>query len=310
MDYRLKDFMEKRFPAGNTIRIDHPFDDEDEALKMLVGKDFLIESIEDDGLHCTDANGNSTVIDPEKYAFYKLNQPPILAYGCDDEPAELTDVRQIAEFIINNGNHCDISMYTKDTDEYVLNTMGIYLDHIADMDFRDELLTILVPLQQQYPFGMPKKQEEAETASDAERKIVEYNGTKVYFEISDYYYDPSVMALSLFSAADNEPYATLSVNLPEHDPLKPNQTFIDTNNCFGAEAFLESLDGAKKVTVNGIPVTGRSGYCTYPLYEFDEKLLCELDAAGYKEHLENCITEEMDILANEVQNLDDGDISM
>ena len=64
MDYRLKDFMEKRFPAGNTIRIDHPFDDDDEALMMLVGKDFLIESIEDDGLHCTDANGNATVIDP------------------------------------------------------------------------------------------------------------------------------------------------------------------------------------------------------------------------------------------------------
>ena len=74
---------------------------------------------------------------------------------------------------------------------------------------------------------------------------------------------------------------------------------------------MESLDGAKKVTVNGIPVIGRSGYCTYPLYEFDEKLLCELDAAGYKEHLKNCLTEEeMDIPTNEVQDLDDGDISM
>ena len=291
MDNRLKDFMERRFPAGNTIRIDHPFDDEDEALMELVGKDFRIDSIEDDGLHCTDANGDPIIIDPEKYAFYKLNQPPILAYGYDDEPAELTDVRQIAEFIINNGNHCDISMYTKDTDEYVLNTMGIFLDHIADMDFRDELLTILVPLQQQYPFGMPKKHKEAETAYDAERKIVDYNGTKVYFEISDYHYDHSVMALSLFSADDNEPYATLSVNLPEHDPLKPNQTFIDTNNCFGAEAFLESLDGAKKVTVNGIPVTERSGYCTYPLYEFDENLLRQLDAPGYEEHLKNCMSE-------------------
>ena len=96
------------------------------------------------------------------------------------------------------------------------------------------------------------------------------------------------MALSLFTADDDEPYVTLSVNLPEHDPIKPNQTFIDTNNCYGVEEFLGSLSGAKQVTENGVPVTAQSGYCTYPLYEFDENLLRELDAAGYEEYLAGC----------------------
>ena len=69
----------------------------------------------------------------------------------EEEPAELTDVRQIAEFIVNNGPYCDVIMYKKDTGDFVLSTNGIFLDHIADMDYSSELLTILVPLQKKYP---------------------------------------------------------------------------------------------------------------------------------------------------------------
>ena len=296
MNNELKIFMQERFPAGNKIRIDHTFDDEDEAAKELEGKEYTIGSIDDDGLHCTDKNGSTIVIDPEKHAFYKLDQPPILAYGHDDEPAELTDVRQIAEYIVNNGIYGDISMYEKDSGDFVLNTMGSFIDRMADMDFRSELLTILVPLQHKYPFGMPQDTDEAEN----NKKIVEYNSTKVYFEIANYCSDPTIMALSLFSAEDDELYTTLSVNLPKHDEIRVNQTFIDTNNNPGAEDFLRSLSGARQVTENGIPVTAQSGYCIYPLYEFDEELLRELDERGYEEYLNSCSQFEQDTEAEDI----------
>lgn len=283
MDNDLKTFMEKTFPAGTRIRIDRAENEK------MIGKEYLVGSVDSDGLHCTDENGNAEIIDPDLATFYKLDQPPVLAYGMNDEPAELTDVRQIAEFIVNNGPYCDISMYKKNTGDYVLNTMGIFIDRIADMDFRSELLTILVPLQQEYPFGMPKGQEESERKplSDNNRPVFEYQGSEIYLELGEYASDTDVIALTMYTADDNEYFATLSVNLSEHIPLEPNQTFIDTNNLSDAEKFLSSIDGARPVMNNGNPVTGHSGYCEYPLYEFDNDLLCRLDPEGYERHFGN-----------------------
>ena len=149
MNNDLKQFMEKTFPTGTKIKIDRAANDD------IVGKKYIMDRIDDNGLYCSTESGNVVLIDPDESTFYKLDQPPIVAYGCDDEPAELTDVRKISEFIINNGLYGDITMYKKDTGEFVLSTIGIFIYQIADMDFRNELLTILVPLQQQFPFGMP-----------------------------------------------------------------------------------------------------------------------------------------------------------
>lgn len=58
------------------------------------------------------------------------------------------------------------------------------------------------------------------------------------------------------------PFATLTVNLG--DRLKENQAYLDTNNCPWAEDF---------VTDNKLGhdtgAVGFSGFCMYPLYEFD-----------------------------------------
>lgn len=157
MNNDLKQFMGKTFPTGTKIKIDRAANDD------IVGKTYIVDRIDDNGLYCSTESGNVVLIDPDESTFYKLDQPPIVAYGCDDEPAKLTDVRQISEFIINNGLYGDITMYKKDTGEFVLSTMGIFIDQIADMDFRNELLTILVPLQQQFPFGMLDEQDNGET---------------------------------------------------------------------------------------------------------------------------------------------------
>lgn len=59
-----------------------------------------------------------------------------------------------------------------------------------------------------------------------------------------------------------EPFTTLSVNLNED--LKPNQAYLDTNNNPTAEAFIKE-NGLGKPTGS----YGYSGYCSYPLYEFN-----------------------------------------
>ena len=60
-----------------------------------------------------------------------------------------------------------------------------------------------------------------------------------------------------------EPYATLTVNLPDHACGK-NRAYVDTNN-FPAAMSLISEYKLGKLTGN----IGASGYCNYPEYEFN-----------------------------------------
>lgn len=64
---------------------------------------------------------------------------------------------------------------------------------------------------------------------------------------------------------NGEPWSDITVNIP--GTIAPVGTaFIDTNNNPWAEDFLME-NGIAKPT----GATGHSGYCTYPLYEFDMK---------------------------------------
>ena len=65
------------------------------------------------------------------------------------------------------------------------------------------------------------------------------------------------------------PFATLTVNL-DGPKLSKNYAFVDTNNCPWAEAFIKE-HGLGKPT----GTVGYSGYCQYPLYEFDLSKLGE-----------------------------------
>lgn len=57
--------------------------------------------------------------------------------------------------------------------------------------------------------------------------------------------------------------ATITVNL-SGPTQNDTHAFLDTNNCPWVEEFLRDNDIAKPVGVNM-----RSGFCTYPLYEFN-----------------------------------------
>jgi hypothetical protein len=66
-----------------------------------------------------------------------------------------------------------------------------------------------------------------------------------------------------------EDFAVITVNLsgsPYGDGKYQSDTkaYIDTNNCPWAEDFLKENNIAKPLDLYGM-----SGYCTYPLYEFD-----------------------------------------
>ena len=67
----------------------------------------------------------------------------------------------------------------------------------------------------------------------------------------------------LLETPDGEPVANLTVNLPD-EILASNCAYLDTNNLPEAEWFVQS-NGLAKPTGE----YGNSGYCSYPLYEFD-----------------------------------------
>lgn len=82
------------------------------------------------------------------------------------------------------------------------------------------------------------------------------------------YRNNGALAIVLDSPTEG-PFATLTVNL---DGPKPpaNYAFVDTNNCPWAEAFIKANKLGKP-----IGMVGYSGYCQYPLYEFDLSKLGE-----------------------------------
>lgn len=92
------------------------------------------------------------------------------------------------------------------------------------------------------------------------------------------YQNPETLAVILMCANSrciNEPYAVITVNLvasPYGDVAYQDDThaYIDTTNCPWAEAFLKENGIAKPCDIYGM-----SGYCTYPLYEFNKNSVTE-----------------------------------
>lgn len=58
----------------------------------------------------------------------------------------LHSIQDVADFICVHGQHGDLTITQKDGTPF-LDTFGIYINKIADMDYREELLKILIPQQ-------------------------------------------------------------------------------------------------------------------------------------------------------------------
>lgn len=83
----------------------------------------------------------------------------------------------------------------------------------------------------------------------------------------DSYADNDHVAISIWSESEG-PFAGLTVNLPQTKRYPKNFGFVDVNNFPQAEALIERL-GIGTDTGH----LGSSGFCVYPLYEFDMKAL-------------------------------------
>ena len=87
--------------------------------------------------------------------------------------------------------------------------------------------------------------------------------------VSDRYANNDHIALEIFSLEEG-PFANLTVNLPDTKRMPENYGFVDVNNFPQAEAVIAKLGIGKP--------TGRiasSGFCFYPLYEFDPEKIAE-----------------------------------
>jgi hypothetical protein len=89
-----------------------------------------------------------------------------------------------------------------------------------------------------------------------------YASYKVDFLSVDTYMADNSLAITAWSRTDG-PIAHITVCL-DANPMKENQAYVDTNNCPWAPAWIEENKLGTKTNWRG-----RSGYCTYPLYEFD-----------------------------------------
>ena len=55
-------------------------------------------------------------------------------------------IQEVANFICTHGQYSDLAVTQKDGTP-LLDTFGIYINKIADMEYREELLKVLIPMQ-------------------------------------------------------------------------------------------------------------------------------------------------------------------
>ena len=71
---------------------------------------------------------------------------PLLYGHAGDVCEELHNTNEVARFIMKHGVNTDVTITTP-YDTPLLNTYGIYINRIADMEYRQELLKVLAPIQ-------------------------------------------------------------------------------------------------------------------------------------------------------------------
>ena len=70
-------------------------------------------------------------------------------FGISDyDEKELFSIEDVAEFICKEGRRSDVSVYQEDG-SLLFNTFGVFINKINDMEYREELLKALIPMQRQ-----------------------------------------------------------------------------------------------------------------------------------------------------------------
>lgn len=88
------------------------------------------------------------------------NHPKLTGYFSDGT-CELNSVQEVAEFICQKGLFGDLIIYREDG-SFFLNTFGIFIDRIVDLDYRQKLLEVLIPMQMAQEQSLLGTQDEEE----------------------------------------------------------------------------------------------------------------------------------------------------
>lgn len=79
--------------------------------------------------------------------FYRTKYKTL--YGESDRCVKkLHGVKKVAKFIVTEGKHSDVEVYSEDLSLHIT-TRGIYIDRISDMEYRSKLLKVLIPMQKE-----------------------------------------------------------------------------------------------------------------------------------------------------------------
>lgn len=122
-------------------------------------------------------------------------------------------------------------------------------------------------------------------------------------EVLNYYTNPLCMGIVLSNEdGDFIPTVNLGDEIGNDSIMQMGCAFLDTNNYRGVEHALEETGLVEPYTRFGTPVRKQSGWCSYPLYSFNIKMLEELDPEGtavYKKRYKNAYQQWLDKVLSE-----------
>lgn len=184
------DWYKSQYPRGIRLQL---IDMEDRYSPVPSGMRGTVQLVDDAGqIHMIWDNGRTLAIIPEVDHFRKLNdlerkaeervsqvvqriqerkgrsesadqKYPLLTGISQKENVKLHNIQEVACFICHYGLEEDLIILKEDGSLF-LSTYGIYIDKICDMDYRDELLQVLIPMQLRLD-GTGFDEEEGETSS-------------------------------------------------------------------------------------------------------------------------------------------------
>ena len=133
---------------------------------------------------------------------------------------------------------------------------------------------------------------------DEDDKTLSFNGTEYTVKVGNYPSHPLAMWVSIqnvkATSCENE---IITVNLGnfyrDSTFVQPGSSFINTGSGFEEHyiKLLEETNLAKPYVCFGKPFYKGSGFNDYPLYEFDKKMLQELDPKGWASYMEKWFDE-------------------
>ena len=158
--------MQLNYPPGTRIVLNHM---EDPYAPVPPGTRGTVRLVDDAGtIHPQWDNGRTLAVIPGIDSFRKLTAQELAqeqqAHRNPDCPAvsqnshprlfgyssqcqkELNSVQEVANFIFTEGLKSDVLITTSDGTPFI-RTIGFFIDKIASMEYREALLTELVPLQ-------------------------------------------------------------------------------------------------------------------------------------------------------------------